>query len=163
MTSECLLSRRVIRAHGKAIISGLSNFQAQRGKKQTWWNLEIPLVHEEHTILRATADWPGDEVEDTTICCHKGHLQTASRLSPESSWLLPGGFPLIDNVNFICNCEISCQNNCLSSWEEKIAWIIITPSTFSRQKYWRFMMSGFTLSSVIIALEREMVSTSVLG
>lgn len=43
----------------------------------------------------------------------------ASRLFPQSSQLLPGAFPLIDNVNLISNSEISCQNNCLSSWEEK--------------------------------------------
>ena len=88
------------------------------------------------TYHRATADWPGDEVEDMTICCQKGYLETALRISPKSSWLLPGVFPLIDNVNFICKSEISCQNNCLS-WEGKIAWtMMITPSTFFHQKYW---------------------------
>lgn len=114
------------------------------------------------TYHRATANWPGDEVEDTTICCHKGCLETALRISPKSSWLLPGVFPLIDNVNFICKSEISCQHNCLS-WEEKIAWMMITPSTFSHQKYWRIMMPGFSLSSIVTALKRRMVSTSVLG
>lgn len=108
------------------------------------------------TYHRATADWPGDEVEDMTICCHKGYLETALRISPKSSWLLPGVFPLIDNVNFICKSEISCQNNCLS-WEEKIAWtMMITPSTFFHQKYWRIMMPGFPLSSIITALKRRM-------
>lgn len=143
MTSERILSRRAIRAHGKAIISSLSNFQAPWGKKQMWWSLEIPLVHEEHTIWRASSDWPGDEVEDVTICFHKGHLEMALRLSPESSWLLPGVFPLTDNVNFICNSEISCRHNCLSSWEEKLTWIIIMPSIFSQQKYQRFTILDF--------------------
>lgn len=66
-----------------------------------------------------------------TICFHKGHLEMAPRWSPENSWLLPGVFPLIDNVNFICNRDISCHNNGLPSWEEKITWIITWPSVSS--------------------------------